>query len=612
MRETLIIWGMLIPVVLSASSFVYWTGNDVLRIQRAYPLPAQTLVVAGPRVHGWMASEDTCSKQALGFLLGVGYSFTDCFYIGGSVPIYYDKLNNNSGYNYVSKGMGDTRVDFKFTQKINDRLYFGVNPFITLSGGEQKTRGVDTTDNTIESEGGLFRDYTTQSHDYGLMLALSWFVTDRLQAHFNVGAVNSYQMPYIGETPNIEFFGAALEYTAGRFNPFLEIYKAMFLTEPSPFRMRPTKVSPFGNGPLWLTAGLGVSLLDGKVRLKGAFDYPLFDRGDVDTTWAPFYPAYPGGHLNQMPNFTPDFGFDVNCEFAFSLAPCECLGQLIVRVMDGETDCEEPLQGVGVVVEKRAKMTNEEGISDFGSYKSGVVTVQVTKEGYASQEKFVNIRAGEVTEVVFCLNKDQFLLKINVVDGITYERLEADVDFPGVYITPRKTDTAGPISLEVKRGFYVIHAHKEGYMDGHGFANPQEGQDEFEVTISLYRIPRAGFRLPIIYFDRDKWNIKPEYYKDLANVARVLRENSGLHLEVSGHCCACATEKYNYQLGLKRVNAAKSYLVTKFGIDSARLVLVSYGETQPVVPEFSSYETTQAIREAHALNRRVEFRVIGR
>ncbi|MCK4352833.1 OmpA family protein [candidate division WOR-3 bacterium] len=612
MKKFLIVLGMLVPVALSAS-FIYWTGNDVVRVQRAYPLPAQTLVIAGPRVHGWMASEDTCSKYAFGVLLGMGYSFTDCFYIGGSVPFYYDRQDNRNGYDVVSKGTGDVRVDFKFTQKINDRLYFGVNPFITLLAGEQRTGSSEVKGNIIEYEGGIFRDFTTEAHDYGLMLALSWFITNKLQAHFNAGGINSYQMPYIGETPNVELFGAAIEYTGPRFNPFLEVHKSLFLTEPSPFRMHPTKKSPFGNGPLWLTAGLGVSLFGGKVKIKGAFDYPLFDRGNVQLVHAPFYPSYPG-HLNLYPNFTPNYGIDLNCEFAFSLPPCKAvaeLGNLIVKVMDAKT--QTPIPGASVVVEEKALTTNDDGICDCGAYNPGIFTVQASKEDYLPQEKFANIRPDEVTEVVFPFKKDKFLLKVNVVDGATHEGLETDIDFPGTNITPKKTDTTGKLDLELKRGFYVVHAQKESYIEGSGFAVPQEDQDEFEVTISLYRIPTAGdFMLPIIYFDWNKYKIKPKYFSELAQVARVLRDNPSLTLEISGHCCACATERYNRKLGLNRCNTVKRYLVNKFKINPSRLVLVSHGETKPAVPEFSSHETTRAIRKAHALNRRTEFRVIGR
>ncbi len=72
-----------------------------------------------------------------------------------------------------------------------------------------------------------------------------------------------------------------------------------------------------------------------------------------------------------------------------------------------------------------------------------------------------------------------------------------------------------------------------------------------------------------------------------------------LKLRIEGHADERGTNKFNYQLGLRRANAAKAYLVAK-GISGKRLVAVSFGKAHPAVKGHSEAAWSQ--------NRRVEMR----
>ncbi|TYZ07827.1 OmpA family protein [Hymenobacter lutimineralis] len=104
-----------------------------------------------------------------------------------------------------------------------------------------------------------------------------------------------------------------------------------------------------------------------------------------------------------------------------------------------------------------------------------------------------------------------------------------------------------------------------------------------------------------IYFDTDKYKLRPESITELNNITRILKANPGLNLSIEGHCDSRNTDEYNIVLGQNRADAAYNFL-KKNGIAETRLVTTSYGERRPDAPNDSP--------ENMQLNRRVEFRPI--
>ncbi len=104
-----------------------------------------------------------------------------------------------------------------------------------------------------------------------------------------------------------------------------------------------------------------------------------------------------------------------------------------------------------------------------------------------------------------------------------------------------------------------------------------------------------------IYFDTDRYNLRPESISELDNLVNVLKANPSLRISIDGHCDARASDSYNILLGENRAMAAYNYLI-KAGIPSNRMITVSYGERRPAAPNDSP--------ENMQLNRRTEFNVI--
>lgn len=92
---------------------------------------------------------------------------------------------------------------------------------------------------------------------------------------------------------------------------------------------------------------------------------------------------------------------------------------------------------------------------------------------------------------------------------------------------------------------------------------------------------------PTVYFDFDKSNIKEAFRSDLNNAARVMSDNSGLYVTITGYCDPRGTDEYNMALGERRANSVKDYLVNH-GVPASRIETVSRGENALLDPDCRS------------------------
>lgn len=86
--------------------------------------------------------------------------------------------------------------------------------------------------------------------------------------------------------------------------------------------------------------------------------------------------------------------------------------------------------------------------------------------------------------------------------------------------------------------------------------------------------------LNTVYFDFDKYELKPEARDTLSTNAEWLKMNPDIQVQIEGHCDERGTEEYNLALGERRAAAVKDYLVS-MGVDEGRLYTISYGEEVP-------------------------------
>jgi outer membrane protein OmpA-like peptidoglycan-associated protein len=87
-----------------------------------------------------------------------------------------------------------------------------------------------------------------------------------------------------------------------------------------------------------------------------------------------------------------------------------------------------------------------------------------------------------------------------------------------------------------------------------------------------------------IFFDLDQAVLRPESKVELDRVIAFMEANPGKMVLIEGHCCDWASDAYNLDLGRRRAQAAKEYLMRQ-GISGDRMLTQSYGEQRPWVGE---------------------------
>jgi outer membrane protein OmpA-like peptidoglycan-associated protein len=129
-----------------------------------------------------------------------------------------------------------------------------------------------------------------------------------------------------------------------------------------------------------------------------------------------------------------------------------------------------------------------------------------------------------------------------------------------------------------------------------------------EIELPLDLVPPADVELTLegIYYDLDKWDIRPDAAKVLDSMAIILRFNPNLVIELASHTDSRAPAPYNLELSQKRAKSCVDYLVSK-GIAKDRLVPVGYGETK-LVNDCS--DDVDCSEEEHQQNRRTTIRVL--
>lgn len=125
-----------------------------------------------------------------------------------------------------------------------------------------------------------------------------------------------------------------------------------------------------------------------------------------------------------------------------------------------------------------------------------------------------------------------------------------------------------------------------------------------QIHKDLYLVPiEVGqvFRLNNVFFDFDKWDLRPESFVELDRVVKLLKDNPSMEIELSAHTDSFGSDDYNLKLSDNRARSCMEYILSK-GIASNRVTSQGYGETKPVAPNDTP--------ENRQLNRRVEFKIL--
>ena len=96
-----------------------------------------------------------------------------------------------------------------------------------------------------------------------------------------------------------------------------------------------------------------------------------------------------------------------------------------------------------------------------------------------------------------------------------------------------------------------------------------------EISLGEY----DGFE-PSVYFDYDRFDVKPSYVEVIKKIAQMMRENRTSEILLEGHSDERGTREYNVALGHKRAESVAKALEAE-GINRQRMDTISFGEEDP-------------------------------
>ncbi|WP_026302726.1 OmpA family protein [Psychroflexus tropicus] len=115
-------------------------------------------------------------------------------------------------------------------------------------------------------------------------------------------------------------------------------------------------------------------------------------------------------------------------------------------------------------------------------------------------------------------------------------------------------------------------------------------------------------QLDPIYFDLDKFQIRPDAEVELQKIIAVMKSYPEMRIDVRSHTDSRAGDAYNKILSDKRANSTLDYIVEESGISRERISGRGYGETQLVNNCSNGIDCSE---QEHALNRRSEFIILN-
>lgn len=128
-------------------------------------------------------------------------------------------------------------------------------------------------------------------------------------------------------------------------------------------------------------------------------------------------------------------------------------------------------------------------------------------------------------------------------------------------------------------------------------APPAASQESALARAAAAAKAALGAREPSVYFDLDRFDIKPQYQETIIAFANYLQTDPKSRLVIEGHADERGTTEYNLALGQKRAEAVSKALGL-LGVPAGRVEAVSFGEEKP--------RAQGANEEAWAKNRRAD------
>jgi outer membrane protein OmpA-like peptidoglycan-associated protein/tetratricopeptide (TPR) repeat protein len=200
------------------------------------------------------------------------------------------------------------------------------------------------------------------------------------------------------------------------------------------------------------------------------------------------------------------------------------------------------------------------------------------------------------------------------------------LDDEGTLLQAMTTKEDGAFAFLVESDeYYRVVGTKENYTDGSTNVNtfgdeyivraditlrtkPEEVVTEAEIEVDFGNLVYFN----PIYFDFDKYNIRPDAAVELDKIVKMMNENPNMNLYLTSHADSRGTNQYNIVLSENRARASIEYIRARI-TNPERVTGEGFGETQLVNGCVdNSVKIVYCDENDHQKNRRTEFVAVKR
>ncbi|MBL0129636.1 MAG: carboxypeptidase regulatory-like domain-containing protein [Flavobacteriales bacterium] len=282
----------------------------------------------------------------------------------------------------------------------------------------------------------------------------------------------------------------------------------------------------------------------------------------------------------------------------------------------------EPIEGATILLKdekgehvKRFQLETEPG----GKFKIETEYHQryllvASANGYYQAEMPIETNDDPLENIVVELVKYDYAAEGTIFHGETNEPLAGSIvtlhDALGDEIGRVTTDATGTYHFPLlKDTDYRLKVEKEGFFKQSARISTK-GRPSAIIVTDFRLFPLVVdqvVRLENIFYDYNKWDIRPDAAIELDKLVSTLEDNPTVSIELSSHTDCRGKDAYNMNLSEKRAKSAVDYLISK-GIAKERLKSKGYGESKPS----ETCVCEKCTEDEHQRNRRTEFKVLSK
>lgn len=246
-----------------------------------------------------------------------------------------------------------------------------------------------------------------------------------------------------------------------------------------------------------------------------------------------------------------------------------------------------------------------------------IVVSPDSKHAYFSSERSGGFGGSDIYQ--FELPENLRPEKITYVKGLTYNAktkgpLDASIELIDLetqqVVTTAFSGSNGEFLVTLTSNHnYLVNVSRPGflfYSDNFSLKDKVADYNKpYKLEIPLQPID-TGYTIELknVFFDVNKWDLKPESKAELEKVISFLKANPNLKIEFGGHTDNSGDKAFNKTLSTNRAKAVYDYVIEKGNIPAAKLSFKGYADTKPKVKNDTP--------ENKALNRRTELKVLGK